>query len=159
MLDSIGTDGELGRGMTKRILVAIDRSPRAEVVLARAVAIAKSTGAELYLLHAVSIPVEVPAEAFTSSPTALVEQWRKDAIRDLEKRSGTVDPTIVTHVLARAGSPWSAICASAKEHDVDLIVIGSHGYDALDHLLGTTASKVVNHADRSVLVVREPKRA
>jgi nucleotide-binding universal stress UspA family protein len=39
-------------------------------------------------------------------------------------------------------------------HDVDLIVIGSHGYGALDHVLGTTAAKVVNHADRSVLVVR-----
>jgi nucleotide-binding universal stress UspA family protein len=145
--------------MLKRILVAIDRSPRAEAVLARAASIAKSNGAELYLLHAVSIPVEVPAEAFTSSPMDLVEQWRKDAIRDLEQRSAAVDPGIVTHVLARAGSPWSAICASAKEHDVDLIVIGSHGYDALDHLLGTTAAKVVNHADRSVLVVREPKRA
>jgi nucleotide-binding universal stress UspA family protein len=142
----------------KRILVALDSSPRAETVLARAAAIAKLNGAELYLLHAVSIPVEVPPEAFTTSPTQLVEEWRTAAARDLEKRSGALDPTIVTHILARAGSPWSAICASAKEHDVDLIVIGSHGYDALDHLLGTTASKVVNHADRSVLVVREPKR-
>jgi nucleotide-binding universal stress UspA family protein len=41
---------------------------------------------------------------------------------------------------------------------VDLIVIGSHGYDALDRLLGTTAAKVVNHADRSVLVVRAAER-
>jgi nucleotide-binding universal stress UspA family protein len=143
----------------KRILVALDRSPRAETVLARAAMIAKSTGAELYLFHAVSVPVEVPPEAFTTSPIELVEKWRMDAVRDLEKRRGAVDPAVVTHLLARAGSPWSGICASAKEHDVDLIVIGSHGYDMLDHLLGTTASKVVNHADRSVLVVREPKRA
>jgi nucleotide-binding universal stress UspA family protein len=141
----------------KRILVALDTSPRAEDVLARAASIAQTTGAELYLLHAVSIPVEVPPEAFTTSPTALVDQWLTAAVRDLEKRSGTLDPTIVTHVLARAGSPWSAICASAKEHDVDLIVIGSHGHEVLDHLLGTTASKVVNHADRSVLVVRGAK--
>ena len=142
----------------KRILVALDRSPRAETVLARATTVAQSTGAELYLFHAVSIPVEVPPEAFTSSPNELVERWRSDAVRDLEKRAAAVDPKLVTHVLARTGSPWSAICASAKEHDVDLIVIGSHGYDAIDHVLGTTASKVVNHADRSVLVVREPNR-
>ena len=141
-----------------RILVALDRSPRAETVLARAALIAKLTGAELYLFHAVSVPVEVPPEAFTSSPTELVEKWRMDALRELEKRSREVDPEVVTHVVARAGSPWSGICASAKAHDVDLIVIGSHGYGLLDHLLGTTASKVVNHADRSVLVVREPKR-
>jgi nucleotide-binding universal stress UspA family protein len=38
-----------------------------------------------------------------------------------------------------------------------LILIGSHGYSGLDHLLGTTAARVVNHADRSVLVVRHPE--
>ena len=37
-----------------------------------------------------------------------------------------------------------------------LIVIGSHGYGGIDHLLGTTAARVVNHADRPVLVVRGP---
>ena len=58
------------------------------------------------------------------------------------------------HVLVRTGSPWSAICAAAREHDADLIVLGAHGYDAVDHILGTTAAKVVNHADRSVLVVK-----
>jgi len=33
-------------------------------------------------------------------------------------------------------------------------VIGSHGYGGLDRLLGTTAARVVNHADRNVLIVR-----
>jgi nucleotide-binding universal stress UspA family protein len=35
-----------------------------------------------------------------------------------------------------------------------LIVIGAHGYGIVDRILGTTAGRVVNHADRSVLVVR-----
>ena len=52
------------------------------------------------------------------------------------------------------GVPWDTICTVAKEDNVDLIVIGSHGYDILDRIVGTTAAKVVNHADRSVLVVR-----
>ena len=39
-----------------------------------------------------------------------------------------------------------------------MIVIGSHGYDTLDKVLGTTAAKIVNHADRSVLVVRDADR-
>ena len=37
-------------------------------------------------------------------------------------------------------------------------VIGSHGYDTMDKLIGTTAAKVVNHAEVSVLVVRAPER-
>jgi nucleotide-binding universal stress UspA family protein len=42
----------------------------------------------------------------------------------------------------------------ARAIGADLIVIGSHGYGGLDRVLGTTAARVVNHADRSVLVVR-----
>lgn len=34
------------------------------------------------------------------------------------------------------------------------IVIGSHGHGGIDRVLGTTAAKLVNHADRNVLVVR-----
>jgi universal stress protein F len=52
----------------------------------------------------------------------------------------------------------ASIERAAAENDVDMIVIGSHGYHGLDRVLGTTAAKVVNHADRSVLVVRDSQR-
>jgi nucleotide-binding universal stress UspA family protein len=138
----------------KRILVALDKSPHAPAVLARASAIARATGAELYLFHAVGIPAGMPTDAFRSSPNDLVEQWRSDAVRELEREAALVDSLVVVHVLVHVGQPWSSICAAARENDVDLIVVGSHGHAALDHILGTTAGKVVNHADRSVLVVR-----
>ena len=141
----------------KRILVALDQSPRTAGVLATASSIARSNGAELYLLHAVGLPIGLPADAFRASPTELVETWRHQAERDLEARGKEIPPGIVTHAVARIGAPWSTICAAARELDVDLVVVGSHGYDAMDHLLGTTAAKVVNHCDRSVLVVRDPK--
>jgi nucleotide-binding universal stress UspA family protein len=56
------------------------------------------------------------------------------------------------------GTPWQAICDMAKAENVDLIMVGSHGYQGLDRLIGTTAAKIVNHADRSVLVVRDAQR-
>lgn len=46
---------------------------------------------------------------------------------------------------------------AAAKYDVDLIVVGSHGYHGWDRVLGTTASRVANLADRDVLVVRERK--
>jgi nucleotide-binding universal stress UspA family protein len=142
-----------------RVLVALDHSPRAASVLARAATVARATGAELFLLRAVGLPPELPADAFRASPGEVVEHLRADAVRDLEKTALTLDPGLVAHVLVRIGAPASAIVESAREHDVDLIVLGCHGYDAIDRVLGTTAAKVVNHADRSVLVVREPRRA
>lgn len=142
----------------RKVLVALDASSRAPLILENAAAIARANGAELFLLRAVSLPHDVPEEAYRMSPNELVERWKAEAARDLELRAGALPTGIVTHILVRVGSPWSAICAAAREHDVDAIVIGSHGYDAFDHLIGTTAAKVVNHADRSVFVVR-PKGA
>jgi universal stress protein F len=143
----------------KRILVGFDHSPRAAAVLARAASIAGATNAELYVLRAIGLPAELPADAFRSAPDEVVEQLRAESVRELERAALSLGPKQVVHVLVRVGAPWSAVCTAAREHDVDLVVVGSHGYDALDHVLGTTAAKIVNHADRSVLVVREPKRA
>jgi nucleotide-binding universal stress UspA family protein len=141
----------------KRILVALDQSPRTAAVLEHASNIARAWGAELVLFHAVGIPAGIPAEAFRSTPGELVERWRTEAVRDLGVRAARLDPSLKARSLVRVGSPWSAICEAAREQDVDLVVVGSHGYDAIDHVIGTTAAKVVNHCDRSVLVVRERK--
>ena len=56
------------------------------------------------------------------------------------------------------GVPWVSICEWARRNHADLIIVGSHGYSGLDHVIGTTAAKVVNHAPCSVLVVRDPAR-
>jgi nucleotide-binding universal stress UspA family protein len=53
----------------------------------------------------------------------------------------------------RFGVPWRKILDAADELDVDLIVMGSHGYGGFDRLLGTTAAQVANRARRNVLVV------
>jgi nucleotide-binding universal stress UspA family protein len=53
------------------------------------------------------------------------------------------------------GDPWRRILDVAQELDVDLIIAGSHRYRGLDRVLGTTAAKLVNHADRNVLIVHE----
>jgi nucleotide-binding universal stress UspA family protein len=76
----------------------------------------------------------------------------------LERLAATLPASIVDGVRVVIGVPWQAIDRTAEEENVDLIVIGSHGYDALDRVLGTTAAKVVNHAKCSVLVVRRPER-
>jgi nucleotide-binding universal stress UspA family protein len=138
----------------KRILVGLDHSPRAAAVLEQAAALARATGAELYLLRALSIPAEIPPDAFRSSPGELVQRWREESARDLERQALSIDPGIVTHVLVHIGSPWQSICQVAKEQAVDLVVIGSHGLHGIERLLGTTATRVVNHVDRPVLVVR-----
>ena len=75
-----------------------------------------------------------------------------------EEAARDVPQDLVEKLHIAIGTPWQAICRAAVEDDVDLIVVGSHGYDTLDKVLGTTCAKIVNHADRAVLVVRAAER-
>lgn len=56
----------------------------------------------------------------------------------------------------RTGVPTHEIVEAAKELDVDLIVIATHGYTGWKHFaIGSTAERVARAAPCSVLVVRE----
>ncbi len=137
-----------------RILVALDASPRAAVVLAEAIDLARRTGGKLRLLRAVALPPELPSNLWAVTSNKAVESSLDAARAELQEFAATVPPELFEGATAQVGVAWDAICSAAREHDVDLVVIGSHGYGMLDRIVGTTAAKVVNHADRSVLVVR-----
>src|SRR5262249_53546778 len=141
----------------KPYLVALDSSPRAPHVLAAAVALAKAASTRLVLFRAVGLPGDLPVEAYAMPPEGIVDVLRARAKRDLEDISRTVPKGVPFETRVDIGTAWQAICDAGKGADAALIVIGSHGYSAWDRLLGTTAARVVNHADRSVLVVRQPE--
>lgn len=137
------------------ILVALDGSARAPSVLARAIATARAEGARLVLLRSIGLPADVPKDLWQSTELPLLEVLEQsakaymvqcEALVPVEARGGT--QVII-------GSPWQAICETARSLRSDLVIIGSHGYSGIDRLLGTTAAKVVNHAPCSVLVVRD----
>ena len=66
--------------------------------------------------------------------------------------------SVTTQVLT--GSPKEVILDEAETFGADLIVVGSHGYGALDRfLLGSVSQAVTLHAKCSVQIVRNPKKA
>jgi nucleotide-binding universal stress UspA family protein len=138
----------------KKILVALDGSPRSRGVLDASLALTKLTGAKLLLFRGIGIPPAMPPHVWALQEGSLLEVLRHDAEAYLASAASHVPNDVLAGARVTIGSPWQAICDAARDEKVDLIVIGSHGYAAVDRLLGTTAAKVVNHADRSVLVVR-----
>jgi len=142
----------------KKILVGVDGSPRHHAVLATAAELARDTGARIILFRAVSLPTELPHDAYFMPPADVTKMLVAKSEVELEKASRELAAGMVDRIHVAVGVPWQAICAAAKEDDVDLIVVGSHGYSAIDRILGTTAAKIVNHADRSVLIVRASER-
>jgi universal stress protein F len=140
----------------KRALVALDASPRAVVVLDRSVLLAQSFGSKLRLFRAIPVQPEVPWDMLHEFPTggleALLAQRARDELEALARR---IPSECFDGVATAVGRVWRMICQAGRDYEADLIVIGSHGYEVFDRVVGTTAAKVVNHADRSVLVVRD----
>jgi nucleotide-binding universal stress UspA family protein len=143
----------------KTLLVALDGSTRARGVLEVGVFHAKTMGAKLVLLRAVGLPVELPFTAIAKSPEDVLKVLEERARAELAELARTVTAGMPHEIRVETGSAWQAICDTARTIGADLIVIGSHGYGGLDRVLGTTAARVVNHADHSVLVVRSPATA
>lgn len=149
-----GGDERGKRGIMRLILVALDGSPHARQVLAGAQELAEKLGARLILFHAVSLPVGLPPRAYSVSPAEVGPLMVEAARVELEGYARGLSPALLASIRIEYGAPWQAICDAAKAEKADLIAVGSHGASGLDRLLGTTAAKVVNHADRSVLVIR-----
>ncbi len=142
----------------QKLLVAVDGSPRQKGVVDAAVALARKTGAKLTLFRSVGLQREVPFSALGLTPENVAEVFEAKTRAELEALQSILPQEVRGGVRVALGSPWSAIVEAAREDNADIIVIGSHGYSGVDRVIGTTASKVVNHADRSVLVVREASR-
>ena len=139
----------------KTILVCLDTSPRAEKVLATATDFARRSSARLTLFRSVGVPPEIAQEEVIGmAPKTLSERLVASAKQSLLRLSEEVPTELLAAVDVKVGIPWDAICEEAKRVKADLIIVGSHGYGTLDRILGTTAAKVVNHAECSVMVVR-----
>jgi nucleotide-binding universal stress UspA family protein len=137
------------------ILVALDGSQRAPGVIARAIAVARTRTTRLVLMRSVGISGDLPQDLWKESEEPLLDVLRHRAEEYLARCEASVPAEMRGGTRVVVGAPWQAICATAESLGADLVVIGSHGYSGIDHLLGTTAGKVVNHAACSVLVVRD----
>jgi nucleotide-binding universal stress UspA family protein len=142
----------------RSLLAAIDESERGKLVFATAAAMAGDLDAQLFVLRVLTMPLDVPPAAHTLLD-GVVGKMAENARSELSQLMTGAPPQVrLGPPLIVEGEPWRRILEVSREFDVDLIVVGSHRYHGLDRVLGTVAAKVVNHADRNVLVVHERKR-
>ncbi len=85
--------------------------------------------------------------------------FSEKALADAEKRLQAfvkehVPDEVATQHLVSRGSIYKEIIRIAKEVNADLIVMASHRPELGDYLLGPNAERVIQHSDKSVLVVR-----
>ena len=141
----------------QKIMVALDLSSESEAVLQKASLIA-GPNADIHLVY-VQEPMDniyvgmVPQSAAFSGLGDLEAQLAdeiKQKLRALGEKFKL--PFESLHILH--GSPATEIHRFAKQHQVQLIVIGSHGRKGLQLLLGSTANAVLHGSGCDVLSVR-----
>lgn len=142
----------------RRILVPTDFSPPAQTALAYAKTLAAEFGSRLYLLHVIATPeVSWGAEASTYSWPTLLADLEKDARTQLQDLIAAGDPVADRVTMeTMTGVPVDGILDYAETHQIDLIVMGTHGRGMVGHLLlGSVAERVVRRSPAPVLTLHE----
>jgi len=140
----------------ERIIVGLDDSPRAPFVLEAALGVAARHQAKLWVVRAAGLTSPLPQEVLSVRPDDVPAILEKNERKRLEELVTAANPSVPVELVVEVGAASDVICALAKRIRADVVVVGSHGYRGLDHLLGTTAERVANLAPCSVLVVRPP---
>ncbi|WP_136254245.1 universal stress protein [Onishia niordana] len=137
----------------RHILVAVDLTKDSHKVLERALPIADRNKAKLSIMHTLEPLGFAYGGDIPMDLTSIQDQLDEHAKQRLAE---IADPKEVAkedqHVVV--GMPDTEIHRFAEEHDVDLIVVGSHGRHGFALLLGSTSTGVLHGAKCDVLAVR-----
>jgi len=140
------------------ILVATDFSDSADEALTYALTLADQVGATARLVHVFDDPgaIGLYSEGYVPMPAETRAEILAEIRRQLTARAAaTGRKDLPSEVLT--GAPARTIVDAARQHQCDLIVMGTHGRHGMAHLLlGSVAERVVRTAAGPVLVVRRP---
>jgi len=143
-----------------KILFPTDFSEHSEHAFGYALSFAKEYGARLYVLHVIE-DIQYLANAYMFDVPVMpsfadIEQSRLQEMQEFIERVIT-DPSIKIEKSIKRGRPFIEIIKTAREEEIDLIVIATHGRSGFEHVLfGSVAEKVVRKSPCPVLSIRMP---
>jgi len=142
----------------KKILVPTDFSDSAHHALTYGTSFAREYGAELVLLHVVeNLTVGYASDLFPVPMAEVFQEISGYARAELAKLGAEArEKGVSVREEVVQGKPSAEIIRFAREGEVDMIVLGTHGKGMLDQaLFGSTTERVVRRAPCPVLTVRQ----
>ena len=144
----------------KKILVPCDFSAPAQQAFKFAMDMAKASEGEVYVLNIIDLPI-LYETTFGIQPyfvdTNLIKEFKDDAHKKYDKlRSLFVHLTspVSFHILNGPVTPL--ICDFIKDHEIDLVVMGTHGSSGLkEYFIGSNTEKVVRYSSVPVFSIRQ----
>jgi nucleotide-binding universal stress UspA family protein len=143
--------------MFRSILVAVDASEAAQEALKYACDLAKAGNGKITLVNVVDVSKLLAVAGYeTPYPVDAIEVTREDSQRTLDEAQKVCAQAGVDVTLTSCeGDAVDEILKTAKESNVDLIVLGTHGRHGLARLfIGSVAEGVLRRSAVPVLVVR-----
>ena len=139
----------------KKIIVPVDFSKHSEYAMEAASILAKKHGAEILALHMLEMSDALLTKADNEQNAKAIfflklAEQKFEEFLDKDYLKGVDVIPIVKHFKV-----FSEVNEVAKEHSVDLIVMGSHGASGLTEIfVGSNTERVVRHSSIPVLVVK-----
>jgi nucleotide-binding universal stress UspA family protein len=143
----------------RRILFPTDFSEYADHAWSYALTFAQEFGAEVHLLHVVAPPPRL-AEAYAVNfdPEKMIKALAGEANASMDRMvEAAKSRGLIFHREVRVGVDFREIIDYVVKHDIDLVVMATHGRTGLAHaLLGSVAEKVVRKSPCPVLTIKHP---
>jgi len=138
----------------QHVLIGVDFSTESAVVVDKALQLAESMGAQVGFIHVVEYtgylyPPDTPFPVELNIEQQFVDK-AEERLRLLAQEKNRAD----AERLVEVGSPTHEIVRVAKQKEVDLIILGTHGRHGIQRILGSTVSGVMHIADCDVLAIR-----
>ena len=138
------------------ILVTTDFSEHSKKAVDYAFELKQLFDCEIYLLYVIELTSAIKfgiRQGHFTDATAKMRTWAETQLENLTPHQYVNDPTV--HRLVEEGSAVDNIAARAEMNDVDMVVLGAHGYGPVEkHFVGSTTDKVLAKLERPVLTVK-----
>lgn len=140
--------------MYEHILIPTDGSKRAKRATEHGLELASEHGATVHALYVIDTG-EMGFAAIPSDITELKDRLRKRGEEVLAEISERADEAAIPcETVIEAGLLHDVILEHIDGHDIDLVVMGKHGYlDSDSHVLGSVTRRVMRHTDVPVQAV------
>jgi nucleotide-binding universal stress UspA family protein len=151
------SDSELKPLQTiSKILVATDCSPYSKAVVDYAFQLKRLVGCDLFLLYVIEFSNAVKfgiRQGHFTDAVSKMRTWAHNQLKNLTPDSFVKDQSV--HWLVEEGTISDKIVECAGNCDVNLVILGAHGYGPVEkHFVGTTTDRVLRKLSLPLLIVK-----
>jgi nucleotide-binding universal stress UspA family protein len=140
----------------KKMLVPTDCSPHSKRVIDYSFELKDLFDCELLLLHVIELSNTIRfgiQQGYFTDATTRMRTWAKNQLENLTPHQYVTDSSV--HRLIDEGSAAEKIAEYAENNNVDMVVLGAHGYGPVQkHFVGTTTDKMLMKVSRPMLTVK-----